>query len=184
MTSKEFLTQYCLPPFECPDMHQVQPEGHGSVFHEEGQILAGLARRLGGPILEIGACLAISTEYILHGMEPTDELLTLDLNHQRYLKDPRVQQISANSFTWRKPLKFKWVFVDGDHRKFGVLADIETCLAHGIEIMLFHDTSRRFEAEPITMSDGSRAREAVFERLADWNIVEIDSPCGMLYVTR
>lgn len=191
LTVPEFLALYGIA-YDVPDQHGGavgERENEGCVFHSEGQVLAGLARVLGGPVLEIGACLGISTLYILDGLRTgpaalqNNQVTSLDLHHQKCLPNVNLLQITADSRSWRSGQRFTWAFVDGDHRYEAVAADIETCRAHGCRSMLFHDTSERFGV-PTNMSDGSDARRAVLEVLADWKIVEIATPCGMLFVTR
>jgi len=182
-------------PFPCADHHVTGPpstwqsENNGSVFHIEGQILAALAARLGGPVLEIGADLGISTRYIHEGLARTEKqnlrIYSVD-NHHKWDEDPgwplRVP-IDADSTTYRPPEPCTWAFCDGDHRYDGVFKDCGTLLRAGIPHLLFHDTGAH-HAPASNQSCGSDARRAVldfFTPLPHWELIDVQSPCGLLF---
>lgn len=194
LTVSEFLSLYGIA-YAVSDQHEDFTGGRGNdgcVSHAEGQVLAGLARKLGGPVLEIGFCLGISTKYILDGFRSgpaalqNNRIVSLDLHHQRRLPNMNLEQIVADSRIWRVADRFTWAFVDGDHRYESVVEDIETCRVHGCRGMLFHDTSACFTV-PTNMSNGSDARRAVLDVLGsspDWKVVEVLTDCGILWATR
>jgi len=117
LTPEEFLARSFCAPFPCADHHVTGPpstwqsENNGSVAHIEGQILAALAARLGGPVLEIGADLGISTRYIHEGLEraenpgPNLRIYSVD-RHHKWDDDPgwplRVR-VDADSATYKPP---------------------------------------------------------------------------------
>lgn len=168
-----------------------QAENEGSVAHIEGQILYGLARKFGGPVLEVGSDLGVSTRYIHEGLEAHDSghVYAVDPLH-KWDDDPawpRRRRIVGSGADYRPPEPCRWAFIDGDHRLQGVLDDISNAYIHGIDRMIFHDTAKRFEsaARPTNTSNGSDAREAVLEYFdATYLLVDILSPCGLIYVER
>lgn len=150
MTSTEPLVQRFLDldPIEPIDMHYVQPENRGSVFHEEGRILTKLTRRLEGDgpihVLEIGSAVGISSRYILAGLKHRASTLTsIDIFHRWITSFPNHFQWSGYStdfFPLEKD-KYTFAFVDGDHRYDGARADTLACIEAGIPVIAHHDTN-------------------------------------------
>lgn len=165
-----------------------QPENHGSVAHSEGRVLAALAACYGGPVLEIGSDLGISTRYIHDGLDRAEQrgaIYAVDINHkwQDPAPWPRRIQVDADSRLYRCPETPAWAFLDGDHRRRGVLQDIEAAVSSGARRFLFHDT-RPGIPKPTNTSDGSEAREVVFEVFGDIEgarLVVWDGPCGLIW---
>lgn len=203
LSPEEFLAIYKPPPgivdhhFTGPFDNQ-QPEGHGSIYHTEGLILAALVYRLAarGPILEIGADQGVSTRYIHQALDllypdaPPDldtSVFSIDCHH-KWDEDPnwprriRLDQRSDAPL----PATFsgcQFAFVDGDHRYAGVVNDIKVCRKHNIPNLLFHDTNLTLKRNPENASAGSDAREAVLDILTDAAaIYDITTPCGMMFV--
>jgi len=195
-----FLNDFCTR-FAARDhhfsgpVHAQQTENNGSVFHEEGLILAGLAAKWGGPVLEIGADLGISTRYISEGLDrrygPTilepGIIYSVDICHKWYdSRDwPRRIRIDHDSSTYKAPRACKWSFIDGDHRYASVLKDTQAVIDTPCPRLLFHDTAPDHpKAE--NAAEGSDAREAVFDyfkALPDWHLLEIPTHCGLILAT-
>jgi hypothetical protein len=192
----EFIKGFCKD-FEPEDHHytgpiiaQMSPDG-GTVSDTEGRILATLARKLGGPVLEIGAALGVSTRYIHEGMEryatepglgrmfcvgttldrPPNALTIFSVDiFSKWPDDPdwpyRVR-IKADSKEFFPDLKCKWAFIDGDHSFDGVCTDIDTAIRAGCKHLIFHDTDptkQKPTSEPFGQ-DGTEARRAVLTKL-------------------
>lgn len=201
LSPEEFIKRFCVdfPPLNHhftgpPQNHQAQ--GHGSVFAIEGKILAGLAARVGGPVLEIGADQGISTRYLHEGLARYAQsgkstfVYSVDNNH-KWAEDrawPLRVRVVADSGTYTPPTPCRLAFIDGDHRYAGVVRDITQAVKAGITRLLFHDTSPSFDGKtPTNTSDGSEARRAVLEAFgntADWEVYDITTPCGMIYVVK
>lgn len=193
ITPAEFLREFCAP-FTPQDHHHTgaqQAEGQGSVTHEEGTILAAYARRAGGPALEIGADLGISSRYIDEGLNG-GRLISVDPMHKWNAGEggwPNIQQIAACSIDGKIPaLPYTFAFVDGDHRYFAVIRDISVCIAAGCDELFFHDVSPYFDGRPTNSSDGSEARAAVQDYLGnlpdEWELWDITTRCGLCFARR
>ena len=179
-------------PFEPQDHHFTgpiiaqQPECNGSVFHEEGRILATLAFVLGGPCLEIGSDLGISSRYIREGLPDDTRLFCIDIYHKWDSRayDPRIEQFHMRAEDFIPPEKCIWAFIDGDHRKDAVLLDIKSALRCGCRVLIFHDCSPTMPAAK-SASEGSNARDAVLESedLKGWDLFDITTHGGMILAT-
>lgn len=177
-----------------PNAHQ--PEGQGSVTHEEGTLLAAFAASQGGPVLEIGGDLGISTRYIWDGLSvwrggkktarsSPGEVVSVDPMHKWDPKDfPGIVHVHCKSIDdWRHGRQFIWGFIDGDHRYAGVIRDISVAVAAGCDDLIFHDTSPYFIGKPTNASDGSEARAAVQDYLGylpEWQLFDIPTQCGLI----
>ena len=202
ITPEEFLKKFCTE-FEPRDHHHTGPgcvrqaEANGSVFCIEGKILASYANRHGGPVLEIGSDLGISSRYIMEGLDrfdarflemglgPTnDPLYCVDIFHKwdDATGFPRRRRHDGNSDSFKGPT-CRWAFVDGSHMYDDVLADIRSLDRLGIRRAFFHDTST-VHPKATSPTCGSDARYAVLDALAKtWTLHEIDTPCGLIYAT-
>lgn len=145
------------------------------------------AQELGGPVLEVGSDLGISTRYICEGLADGTKVYAVDCHH-KWVDDPMTYpnriQVNSDSRFYRTPEPVKWAFIDGDHRFRGVLQDIEAATASGARLLVFHDT-RPGQPKPTNTSNGSEAREAVLEVFGDIEGVTIwdwASPCGVMIV--
>lgn len=89
--------------------------------------------------VEIGTWWAMSTEMILE-MSPECEVVTIDYKDQKLTRppelgppDPRIQFVVENSKTVRLPTDWygsaDLVFVDGDHRRNGVINDTRLAMS-------------------------------------------------------
>lgn len=152
-----------------------QPEGHGAVWYEEGKVLANFAKQIGGPVLEIGTNLAISTRFISEGLDAhggDGKVWTIDIDQWWvYTKDwPRIIPFCMDSRYF--PVKpFKWAFVDGDHTYEGVKQDLPLVHKCKCEVIVFHDAKT-----------WPGVKKAVEEGLSEdqWNLVEVDTGCGLI----
>jgi len=167
-------------------------EGEGSVFHVEGEVLYTLACSLGGPVLELGADLGISTRYIHEGLEAhgqeCDVVYAFDYNH-KWDDDPdwprRIRRsadtICRSIRTKIPPMNWEWAFVDADHRYGAVLNDLYLVTkVLRIPLIVFHDCNPnlRIAENP---SCGSDAYWAVTENLPpDYDYELLDTPAGLL----
>lgn len=173
-----------------------QPEGHGSVFHEEGLILATLAYNLGGPVLETGADQGVSTRYIHEGLDARGtpgQIYSVDWLHKWPGSDapggdpdwPRRIKIDGDVGEYRCPVKPSWCFCDDDHRYRGVIRAIKTILLSGCTRILFHDAGEHIRKNPDNPSGGSDVRDAVpdyFAGLPGWHVFDISTHCGLFWV--
>ena len=193
-----------LDPIEPIDMHYVQPENRGSVFHEEGRILTKLARKLeathtslpgcafGLNVIEIGSAVGISSRYLLSGLKKRESTLTsIDIFHRWHTSFPNHYQWQGES-TGFFPLakdKYGLAFVDGDHRFEGALADTLACIAAGVPVIASHDTNRA-NIQPTlgTMegSDGADVNDHIMkEGLAPgYTLIRLPTHCGLDLLTR
>jgi methyltransferase family protein len=195
LTPAEFLAKFCTE-FDCKDHHHTgprnaqQPEGHGSVTHEEGRCLAGLAAKLGGPALEIGGDLGISTRYIdeglarsvtrRHGLFPElGRVYSIDPMHKWDPRDfPGIVHIHACSIDARLDLPYEWAFIDGLHDYASVVRDTSVAIDAGANHLIFHDTT------PAHSKQVSEARAAVQDYLGplrDWRLWDVQTRCGLVY---
>lgn len=166
------------------DHHYTGPPGNqqepcnGSVFHEEGLILANFAETRRGNVLEIGADQGVSTRYICEGLNRAADVCpavySLDIHH-KWPEDAAWaarRMVHADSRTWRPEpgTRFSWAFIDGDHSYDAVRDDIQTALACGARLMVFHDA----KMEEVRLGVGDH-----FKGAKNWNVYEIESQCGM-----
>jgi len=200
-TPEEFLKGFEV--FEPADHHFTgplpnhQPENNGSVFHEEGRILATLAYNYGGPVLETGADQGVSTRYIHEGLEASKtpgNIYSVDILHKWPGSDapggdpewPLRCKIDSDSGSYNPPEPCKWAFIDGDHRYRGVIRDIGAALRAGCTRIIFHDTGDHIRKNPDNPTGGSDARDAVpefFAGLPGWHLFDITTHCGMIFAT-
>lgn len=190
---------WCMvnPAYRCGTDHHFtgppdcqQPEGHGSVSHAEGQLLATVAATIGGPALEIGANLGISSRYILDGLmwrallsrKPTNHrLISVDIRHLWTENAMYRIRVDADSATYTPPMKCRWAFIDGDHQYKAILADIGTALRAGCKTLVFHDTKAGYPSATAP-AVGSDARRAVLTAFPQdlVHIYDIDTECGLM----
>lgn len=168
------------------------PEGTGSVWDTEGQILAEFARAHGGPVLEIGTQRGLSTRYILRGLDaggwgPEHLVYAVDLFHQHRLADsePRLRCVSCNSQFYQGP-PVAWAFIDGLHTYEGVCHDLQTALAHGARTILLHDYHERLQGQP-TDEGVIGVKRAVDDWLVahpDWTFTRHQTDGGLVELTK
>jgi hypothetical protein len=185
-------------PPACADHHFTGPlpaqqsEGQGSVFHIEGQLLYAMATDLGGPVLEIGSDLGVSTRYIHEGLEDTGAgpVVAVDYCHKFGDDLDWPLRIRIECDTHKEPgkipaLPYRWAFIDGDHRYDGVLQDIKLAVGLGINTLVFHDTRADIPV-PTNPSDGSEARRAVTDYFMSkpWVVWDIPTPAGLMLAFR
>ena len=184
-----------LHPYKCSDHHLTGPitaqqiEGQGSVYHLEGRILHAMAAEYGGPILEIGSDLGISTRYLAAGAS----LHRGSVAPYVYAYDPLHKWEADADADWAGKIKqvhtafaksdlvFSMAFIDGDHRYGSILADY-TCASKCVRgPLVFHDTHPDCPF-PTNPSNGSEARQVVKDLLdeAKWDLVDIQSPAGLI----
>lgn len=173
-----------------------QSEGQGSVAHSEGTILSAFASKFGGPVLEIGSDLGISSRYILEALDrrgtPDDILIAVDYFHKWDEDILRRVRIDADTscFCIRNQIpdyEYAWAFIDGDHRYGGVLNDIELVAHHfAVPRIFFHDCRLDFPRAtgPSNGSDAHLAVCRVLENDPDWILTYIATPCGLIYAQR
>lgn len=203
LPAADFIAQFATP-WSPQDHHHTgppnahQPEGQGSVTHEEGTLLACFAAATGGPVLEIGGDLGISTRYIWDGLAnyrvdgaPVErsQVTSVDPMHKWDPSGyPDIKHVHCKSIDdWRHGKSFVWSFIDGDHRYAGVIRDISVAIAAGCCDLIFHDTSPYFVGKPTNASDGSEARAAVQDYLGylpEWELYEIPTRCGLILARR
>lgn len=158
------------------DHHTAEdPEGHGSVFHVEGKILADTALALGGDVVEIGCRRGTSTRYIHAGLDRhgRGRVFAVDPNHEwgEAPDWPRRVVIHAQSPDYVLPddADVRWGFVDGNHTYDAVCGDVRRLVGLGATTILLHDTRSIPEL-----------RRAAVDTLVGWTITDLDTPCGMV----
>jgi hypothetical protein len=188
LTPSSYLT--LLPSFEPADHHFTGPpfaqqsEGHGSVFHEEGRILAKLAHLHGAPVLELGSDIGISTRYLLDGLTSRDEtplapsIYAVDTLHKwdSAIYSPLIQQFHTSSWTFCSPSPCPFCFIDADHSYDAVVKDISTALLCGARTLCFHD------AGPASIYP---VRQAILDSplLSHWDVSDIQTRLGLIVAT-
>ena len=202
-TPAEFLRGFTSLPGAVQDHHftgpipNQQPENNGSVFHEEGLILATLAYNYGGPVLETGADQGVSTRYIHEGLDLRGDpglIYSVDVLHKWPGSDepggdpewPRRVKIDGDSGSYNTPEPCRWAFIDCDHRYRGVIRAIGAALRAGCTRIIFHDTADHIRKNPDNPTGGSDARDAVpefFAGLPGWRLFDITTHCGMIFAT-
>ena len=175
--------------------HDLSNAGRGSVTFEEGDILAGIGKILGGPALEIGMLDGVSSRYICEGLENSESpkkdrwLLSIDpapaWDPSAY-KGGMIQLVKTYSHCFRPPKGIRWAFIDGDHRYDAVYQDAKLCWEAGIRCLVFHDTADWHDPKPTLSSSGSAARIAVPDfakticRAFAFGLVAVNSQCGLM----
>lgn len=102
-----------------------------SVTDQEARILASLAR--GKTVLEIGTGLAVSTRALA---SRALRVVTVDVDP--WVRDPGLPNVEFRRDLPPKDMQFDFVFIDGNHNKESVVADIESC--RHIPLLVLHDT--------------------------------------------
>lgn len=196
LTIPEVVEKLDLNLDETLDCHKLAgaQEGDGSVWKDEGQLLAAFADFFStGAALEIGAQRGISTRYIASGalsgpMAPY--VFSVDLHHQWKLSPddkrrwPNVVQVTADSAGYTPPVEVEWAFIDGDHTYDGVLRDIKSALRAGAGLLVFHDTALRLQGLP--HDGGTIGVEAAvrhyFKNRDGWHYFPVDTKAGLVIV--
>lgn len=110
-----------------------------SVTREEGGYLSTLAR--GRTVLEIGTGLGVSTRYLA---ATARSIVTLDVD--RWVQDtiwPGLVELGVMARAQRPDgAQFDLVFIDGNHSRAAVAADIQRALGVATQMLVFHDTKR------------------------------------------
>jgi hypothetical protein len=171
-----------------------EPEGGGSIYHEEGRILANCGYRFGGPVLEIGTKVGISARYIAEGLEKRGdgyEVHTVDIA-QVWPHDGRLHPEFPNIVAYNmssaafQPRPFKWAFIDGNHFAPWPARDIRLANLCGCDYIVLHDCGEHVQKENRPgREDCSEARAAALELLPkDWVVWEIDTGSGLFFAVR
>lgn len=185
----EVIRRPCQDHHFTGPVHAQQSPNQGSVSVIEGEILAAIAEKLGGPVLEIGSDLGISTRYIHEGLGRDPAIWAVDPHH-KWTSDvwPGIVQHHKTSVAFRYLLPthpFRWAFIDGDHRYAGIAADILVCRALLIPVLVFHDTAARLARMPENPSAGSDAHLVVRDAFAadpTLAILDIQTESGLTIV--
>ena len=165
------------------DQHYVgsraQPEGHGSLWHEEGEVLANVVADTPGNWLEIGAERGSSTRYIILGLRLSRVVYSVDIRHQLDETIPGRVRIDADSRRLMPSGVVVGAFIDGAHDYWSVVNDIGVALRWGASTLVFHDTTP-------TPGPGIEVRQAVLDHLLPemWEIEDIQTKCGMIVARR
>lgn len=157
----------------------------------DGGWLANFACKWGGPVFEIGVEYGNSTIFINQGLHE----LVLWRGGRRedaiiYSVDIQDVRCGCNfyqtfhlgrSVDYVPPRKCKWAFIDGDHTKAGVVADIEHCMKLGIQKMILHDARVGCPTDGENDQLGTDVLEAALQTFDDtWRLRIIHTPCGLL----
>lgn len=131
-----------------------------SVTKQEAAILAELARDK--TVLEIGTGLAVSTEALA---STALRVVTVDIDP--WVQDPGIRNVEFRRTLPVEDVPFDLVFIDGNHNKESVIADIESC--RHIPLLVIHDTYLDSVREAIAECDlrlqqvyNTRCRLAVY----------------------
>lgn len=156
----------------------------GGMSHIDGDVLTQLALNWGGPVFEIGVEYGNSSAYILAGLRDGTRLYSCDIQDVRDLRLPNQVFYLAKSVHVHPGEQCTWAFIDGDHTKAGVIADIEHCLDLGIERMVFHDARPGDPTDGNNHQKGTDVLAAVQETLPEgvWEHTLVKTPCGLLVV--
>ena len=126
------------------ELNLSNPVGHGGVLLEEGRALTALAGAVGGPVLEIGAAQGFSSRFILDGLGPNDELVSVDPKHEAPWDDPRCARLHCRSDSdqvLKYPASFRWAFIDGNHEAPWPAHDLELVERLGCDFAVLHDSA-------------------------------------------
>ncbi len=178
----EDLLFYCEAPLDLDS---------GGMRITDGLWLAHFACLWGGPVLEIGVEYGNSTCYIdqgLHelvrwrdGNEGDALIYSVDIQDVRSYICHRQDFHLSRSVDYCPPRQCAWAFIDGDHTKAGVVADIKHCMGLGIERMVLHDARLGDPTDSENGQRGTDVLEAALEVFDDsWELNMIDTPCGLL----
>lgn len=204
MEIAKFLQLHCVP-FQASDHHHTgplhvqRPHGTGGpIFPDEGPILAAFAARWGGPVLEIGGSIGVSTRYIHQGLASrvdSGRVFTVDKKHL-WEQDPGWPlRIRIDCDSMDRPALIRilremgfsgcsWAFIDGDHSYLGVLNDLIFAIACGARTLFFHDTTPNYPPFDYSTGDGADARRVIddffFQR--DWDVMHLETFCGLTCV--
>lgn len=208
-TPNELAHRLNLVDFTAKDHHYTGPleaqvtfGESGALHHTEGGLLARYAATNPGHVLEIGADHGVSTRYIHDGLDQTGQIaqiVALDFMHKWGHDDhwPRRIRFEANSYTvWPQELQallpegesFSWAFIDGDHSWEGASRDTLLAFSLGIRRIFYHDTGPQcvpYKLSPAGHQSGSSVRQALLAGFRDspgWNLYDIQTPCGMMYL--
>lgn len=173
-----------------------QVPGHGAVMPEEGILLASIAAHHGGPILEIGADLGVSTRFLHEGLDRRGEaacIASIDVQHlwpedgsyPRRVRIVQDSQTCAQCPAVRALGPYQWAFIDGNHCRPWVEGDIRNAIALGARVLVFHDTTPNCPPGDPSGRMGSDARAVVQEMLGGIasEFYDITTFCGVMYVS-
>jgi hypothetical protein len=158
----------------------------GGMQIREGQLLSNLALAWGGPVFEIGVEYGNSSLFIDWGLTFHDapgqrKLYSCDIQDVRAYKPKTQVFYPYPSRLVFPPARCTWAFIDGDHTKAGVVADIRHCVsALDIRKLVFHDAREGDPTDGTNDQAGTDVLEAALEELGDWKLTLLKSPCGIL----
>lgn len=172
-----------------------QAEGHGSLYHAEGFLLASICYHYSDrPVIEIGADLGISTRYIHEALDQANEGLVLSVDIQHFWQaDPawsrRLRLVQDSQTVSQNPIAqklapFGVAYIDGNHHRSFILGDIRETLALGARVLVFHDCAPNCPAGDPGGRIGSDARACALETFRDSakRIYDVTTPAGVMVV--
>ena len=168
----------------------------GGMQPADGDWLRKYALVWGGPVFEIGVEYGNSTAYIYRGLLDRRNrglqlrgekliIFSVDVQDVRDVAIPRQVFYRARSVDVVPPLQCRWAFIDGDHTRAGVRADILHCQKLGIERMILHDARQGDPTDGKNTQLGTDVYVAAMETFDEkWNLHVIDTPCGLLIASK
>lgn len=212
---KDFIERYGVREFTPKAHHftgplhvQHSPGCSGGVLADDGIALAHFAARFGGPVLEIGGDVGVSTRYICEGLErhtaqehsTVDVVFSIDNDH-KWEQDaywPRRFRVNADSSKLipadlPSPYgvhfsRFLWAFIDGCHSREMVLNDALFAYTVGCDAMVFHDGARGtnpvYRAEDNSGTDVPEAVPEFFAKRPDFTLIFVPTTVGLILAVR
>lgn len=198
-STAKFYEETGIRPLSVKDHHFTGPrrcqqiEGHGSIYHEEGVLLASICHHYSDrPVLEIGADCGISTRYIHEALDQVGQGMVLSVDIQHFWEDDPTwtrrlrllqnsQTLSQNPIA-RKLAPFGVAFIDGNHHRPFILGDIRESLALGARVLVFHDCTPNCPPGDPCGRVGSDARACVLASFGAAKIFDVQTSAGMMVV--
>lgn len=157
-----------------------------------GQMLRALAgSKCNGKFLELGTGAALSTAWILDGMDTHSTLISIEKDSaiqniaREYLIDERVQFITADGNEYilqNRHLKFDYIFADTWPGKYELLHETLALLNKGGLYII--DDMTPTDAWPEEHKEKALRLRETLRELSDFHIVELEWSTGIIIATK